>query len=151
MGERILPAPVLEMLTKVPMKIGYVQEPTAAAEGGTALRLIGLVQLTDAELKDWQSVGFDILVTRASDGKTVRGSVSGTAVYGAILGDAEGHLARYSAENLNAAYLAALTVKNIPTSGTYTITVRPFAVDGSGVRVTSAAGVLTVTDGALVK
>ncbi len=151
MGERILPAPVLEMLTKVPMKIGYVQEPTGAIGDSMALRLIGLVGLTAEELADWQSVGFDILVTRASDGKTVRGSVSGTAVYGAILGDAEGQLARYSAEDLNANYLAALTVKNIPTSGTYTITVRPFAVDGSGVRVTGAAGALTVTDGALVK
>lgn len=151
MGERILPAPVLEMLTKVPMKIGYVQEPTGAIGDSMALRLIGLVGLTAEELADWQSVGFDILVTRASDGKTVRGSVSGTAVYGAILADTEGQLARYSAEDLNANYLAALTVKNIPVTGTYTVTVRPFAVDGNGVRVTSAADTLTVTDGALVK
>lgn len=151
-GDRVVPASVLGMLCTVPMEIGYVQEPTGAAGETAALRLIGKVMLDEPELAAWRSVGFDILVTRLSDGKTISGSVSGTTVFGAILADeASGHLTAYSAAELNAAFLAALTVRGIPTDGTYTLAVRPFAVRADGTCVTNTATILTVTNGTLVK
>ena len=145
----VMPAEVAEMLCRIPANTVYVQEPTAVTGDHTQLRIISAIALSEDELADYTETGFRIRVVR-EDGKSVSGTVAGSSVYTSILADHNGALTAVTAQELNADYLCALTVKNIPVTGTYRIYVRAFVTDSEGNVTLDRGYCLTVTDGKLV-
>ena len=143
-GGKLYPSAVFETLDILPMKIAGVQElitPTGATT--TSLRLIGLVNLTADDLQYWTGIGFTVNVTYP-DGTTASGFVSGTTVYSKILADEDGTAKTYTATNLGATYLSALTLNGISTTGTYTIEIIPY-VDSIGGTTFRPAEPTTIT------
>ena len=148
-GGMVLPAEVAEMFCRIPAKTVFVQEPTAATGDCTQLRVISTIALSGEELAKYTETGFRIRVVR-EDGSVVTGTVAGSSVYTSILADSDGTLGTVTAQELNADYLCALTVKNIPTEGTYRIDVRAFVTEADGNVTLDRGYCLTVTDGRLV-
>lgn len=117
---------------------GY--QTSAVTEGKLGLRF-----LFGVETLDWGSIGMEVTV----NGRTA--SVEGTAVYTSVLGyDENGMEETYTAESLGANYLAALSLVNVPAEGTYTITVKAFALEAfgeNGIRNYGTVCTVTVTNG----
>ena len=117
---------------------GY--QTSAVDEGKLGLRF-----LFGVETLNWGSIGMEVTV----NGRTA--SVEGTAVYTSVLGyDENGMEETYTAESLGANYLAALSLVNVPAEGTYTITVKAFALEAfgeNGIKNYGTVCTVTVTNG----
>ena len=77
-GITYLPGSVVDMLTANTSNI-YLQKSL----DGTALRIVGVVQLTEAELDSFSKLGFDVAMTYA--GYTYKKTITTTTVYTSIV------------------------------------------------------------------
>lgn len=126
----------------------YVGTQTTAVKGGKLdARMIAVVPTVSG----YTAAGYEIV--RSSDSGVGAISMSTDTVYTSLLGtDSEGVTHTYTPEDVGApasASLMAIAIHGIPATGTVRFTVRPFAVDGNGNTVYSAAVTLTFADGVL--
>lgn len=143
-GTRLYPGAVADQVGfgAYAVKTLCVQQGSGA-EGSTSLRFLAVTG--DITLSAFSQIGFEICVSDGtkSGARTLRGS----SVYTSVLAAGK----TVSAEDLGGKWLFALELLNIPTSGSYTITIRPVMVDATGTVLTGAAGVTKLAAGTIAE
>ena len=79
-------------------------------------------------LESYSKAGYEVEVTREADGKKAAETLETFTVYTGI-NTPEGVV---TAEKLNGSYICGLSIKNIPTTGTYTLKIRAYLVGIDG-------------------
>ena len=125
------------------IEIKAYQASKTSEDGRMSFRFLYAV-----ESLDWSKIGIEV----SMNGATL--TEEGTTVYTSVLGynPETGEDETYTAESLGASYLAALTLNNIPTTGTYTFEVKAYAVESFGeteIKNYGTVCTVTVTDGQL--
>lgn len=99
---------------------------------------------------DYKNTGFEIGVVNGSDVSAATKSTQ--RVYEKInVYNNDGSFKEYiAATAYDSTYLSAISVSDLPTTGTIIVTVKPFVTNESSVKVYGSMIVLTFTDGAFV-
>ena len=93
-------------------------------------------------LESYSKAGYEVEVTREADGKKATEKLETSTVYTGI-NTPEGVV---TAEDLNGSYICGLSVKNIPTTGTYTLKIRAYliGIDGETIYYSTSVNVRVV-------
>ena len=93
-------------------------------------------------LESYSKAGYEVEVTREADGKKAAETLETSTVYTGI-NTPNGVV---TAEDLNGSYICGLSVKNIPTTGTYTLKIRAYLVgiDGETIYYSTSVNVRVV-------
>ena len=119
-----------------------VQTGKTVTDGKTSLRFVGTIQDT----LRYSEIG--IVVTLNDKPITVKSRY----VYEHLTAvGADDGIIKYSAADMGGRYAFALTVTDVPVTGTFVFTVKPYAIDTDGTRYDNATAYdVTFTDGAVV-
>ncbi len=93
-------------------------------------------------LESYSKAGYEVEVTREADGKKAAETLETSTVYTGI-NTPNGVV---TAEDLNGSYICGLSVKNIPTTGTYTLKIRAYliGIDGETIYYSTSVNVRVV-------
>ncbi len=142
----IYPQAVFDMIVEnaaFPMTVYGTQTAVAAEDNTVSLRLIGLVNIAEADLENWSKIGFDVCVKDATGTKSK--TIESATVYSRITAAGE----TYTAADFDANYLAALVVEGFSSTGDYTLAVRSFAVDKDNNYTITSPVMISVVNGAV--
>ncbi|MBQ7347662.1 MAG: hypothetical protein IJW55_06860 [Clostridia bacterium] len=106
----------------------------------TAMRVLAEVALPEANFADFECVGFEVAKTGGTN--TLTGTT--TTLYKSVSTNGEPYVAG------DGIYLAAMVIQNIPTTGTYTFTVKPFIKDTAGNVYYGTEVSFAITEGVVV-
>lgn len=116
---------------------GY--QVSAPVDNVFAIRMVSVID----DISAFSAVGYDFRIVRNGDNMVATGALRSSEVYDSILAAGD----PITAESLNGNKIFALAITNIPTTGSYTITIKPLAVSLAGDTVYGSDIVMTVIDG----
>ncbi len=119
-----------------------VQTGKTVTDGKTSLRFVGTIQNT----LRYSEIGITVSLNGIPQTK------NSTYVYEHLTAvGADDNVIKYSAADMGGAYAFALTLKDVPVTGTYVFTVKPYAIDTDGTRYDNATAYdVTFKDGVVI-